>query len=303
MGKLVQPKVFLVGYTQIDLAGVRGYLQYTDQTEFNEDLDEAEMAGISGAECLCSMFAKMCYKSLVVGKNSNIKKTRSIRDNLEATHNAAHGSVFEHVGFNFVVTDCSRVFTHELVRHRVGTAFSQTSGRYCRLDTIDLVWDPILDPVKELFDDCTKTIEKTVYMAECKLGLRMPNPERPKAAYDTCLGWSVISPEKELLRWIPDPSFDFEKRKKITSAVRRIAPNGQSNEIAFTVNIRALRHLIQLRTARFAEWEIRNVFAQIYHLISARHPLIFYGAKTRIVDDLPEVYGMRLQPYELEIKE
>lgn len=217
----------------------------------------------------------------MVGKNANVTKVREIRKNLEATYDAAHGSVFEHVGFNFILTDCSRVFTHELVRHRVGTAFSQTSGRYCRLDSIDLVWDPILDPVKDLFLECVAGIEETVYKAECKLGLRKP----PTDLSD---------------HWVPDDSFNFDKRKKITSAIRRIAPNGQSNEIAFSLNIRALRHIIQLRTAPGAETEIRNVFGQIYHLIAARYPSIFYRAKTRIIDDNIQVYGMRTQPFEIE---
>ncbi len=97
-----------------------------------------------------------------------------------------------------------------------------------------------------------------------------------------------------------DNSFNFDKRKAITSAIRRIAPNGQANEIGMSVNIRALRHTVQLRTQRFAETEIRDIFGQVYNLTKARFPTIFYKAKERIVDDLIEVYGMRTQPYEIE---
>jgi len=306
MGSFVQPKVFLVGATGANVSGIIDYLKYTKQEEFLQDINTALDSGISYAEVLCSLFAKLCYKSLVVGKNANISKTREIKKNLEATYDAAHGSVFEHVGLNFLLTDVSRVLTHEAVRHRVGTAFSQTSGRYCRLDSIDLVWDPILDPVKELFDKCAKNIEDTVYLAECKLGLRKP-PERlsdniKSLVEHNPLWWKYHSengPAPEL-QWVPDNSFDFDKRKKITSAIRRIAPNGQSNEIAMSINIRALRHIVQLRTAPGAEWEIRNVFAQVYHLVAAQYPTIFYKAKTRMIDEQLQVYGMRLQPYEIE---
>lgn len=51
------------------------------------------------------------------------------------------GSVIEHHVTNWIFADVSRVFTHELVRHRVGTAFSQESLRYVRLNDLGL-WLP-----------------------------------------------------------------------------------------------------------------------------------------------------------------
>ena len=36
---------------------------------------------------------------------------------------------------------------------------------------------------------------------------------------------------------------DFARKKKLTSYLRRLLPNGQANEIFFSVNLRALRHL------------------------------------------------------------
>lgn len=300
MGKFVQPKVFLVGFTDMHYQGIIDYLKYTDQEEFLEDVREAKNAGISGGECLCSMFAKLCYKTLKLGKNANVKKIRSIDNNLKGTFDTSHGSVFEHANINFIVTDCSRVFTHELVRHRAGTAFSQTSGRYCRLDSIDLVLDPVLEPVKEVFARCMSDIERTVYVAECKLGLRKPPVIEGQSALSALITSdpTYLWPDPERI-WIPDDSFDFDKRKKITSAIRRIAPNGQSNEIGFTANLRALRHIVQLRTARFAEWEIRSVFSQVYNLTRAMFPLLWYGTKTRIVDDMIEVYGAKSNPYDI----
>lgn len=280
MGQLVRPKVFLVGATEVREEALREYLDYTGQTDFWPVYQQARDEGLSSGEALCSVYAKMCYKSLVVGKNANVKRVRDVQANLESCHDTGHGSVFEHCQLNFIVTNCSRVFTHEQVRHRVGWSYSQTSGRYCRLDKIDLVWDPILDPVKDLLEGHLADVEKVVWQAECKLGLRR---------YDE------VSQQ-----WIPDDSFDFDKRKKITSAIRRIAPNGQSNEIGMSCNIRALRQVVQVRTARFAEGEIRDVYAQVYHLVSAAFPTIFYGAKTRVVDGLPEVYGMKTQPFEIQ---
>ncbi len=95
---------------------------------------------------------------------------------------------------------------------------------------------------------------------------------------------------------------DFARKKKITSALRRIAPNGQSNEIGFTVNLRSLRHTLMLRTSRHAEWEIRLVFNQLYQLLKDKYPMIFYGAKEEMVEGLLEISGMKMQPYEVESK-
>lgn len=269
MGKFVTPKVYFVGYTEINEDGLYAYLKESGNGDFIETIEKARASGISSAEILCSTFAKLCYKSLTTGKNANISRVRDIEDNVKSTFDAGHGSVFEHVGFNFIISDCSRVFTHELVRHRIGTAFSQNSGRYIRLDSIDLVIDPILEPVQvELSDALLYLEEKYAQMSE-KLGLL-------------------------------SQGLSFSVKKKLTSALRRIAPNGQANEIGFSVNLRSLRHTLMLRTGRFSEWEIRLVFQAIYLLLKDKFPLIFHGAKEELVDGIIELSGMKTQPYERE---
>jgi thymidylate synthase (FAD) len=265
MGKLVTPKVFLVGYSVIDRQALIDYLHYTNNFDFVNSMDGARREGLSDGEVLCSMYAKLCYKSLTLGKNSNVTRIRDIQDNLKGTLDQGHGSVWEHCLLNFIITDCSRVFTHELVRHRAGTAFSQTSGRYVRGDTIDIVFDPILDPIKQEVEELQALIEEKYNLMVKKMGL--------------------------------DEMKDFDKKKKATSALRRLLPNGQSNEIGFSVNLRALRHTVQVRTSRQAEWEIREVFSQVYKLVKDKFPTIFYGAKEEIVNDMIEVSGMKTQPY------
>ena len=43
---------------------------------------------------------------------------------------SGHGSVLEHAQYSFLLYGVGRDFTHELVRHRTGVAFSQVSQRY-----------------------------------------------------------------------------------------------------------------------------------------------------------------------------
>ncbi len=267
MPKLVQPETFLLGYTTPDMEGLTKFLEATGRVDFLADFEDAVRSGIHPGEALCSMYAKLCYASIVPGQNANLRATRSIRQNLIATMDSAHGSVFEHLNLNFVTTRCSRVFTHELIRHRVGTAFSQTSGRYCRGETIEFVHDPILDLVKGDIQDLLEVIELRYCDMVKKMGMG-------------------------------DPRMDFDRKKKLTSALRRVLPNGQSNEMGFSANIRTLRHLLMLRTHRSAEWEIRVVFGDVFELVRHKFPMMFYDARTRVIDGTAEVYGMRIQPYE-----
>ncbi len=253
----VLPKVFMIGATEIDMVGIVDYLNYTNQHEFLTDINQAQSEGINNGEILCSMFAKICYASLTTEKNKNITKVRSIANNIISTIESKHGSVFEHCSINFIITDCSRVFTHELVRHRVGTAFSQTSGRYVRNDVIKLVIDPILEPVYREIEEHRVYTQNIYKEIEKKLGI--------------------------------DTMTDFDKKKKLTSAMRRILQNGQANEIGFSLNLRTLRLLTEMRTSRQAEWEIRLVFNQITQIIGDKYKLIMKDASFINVDNQNEI--------------
>lgn len=278
----VSPRTYLIGYTTLDRKQLRQYLLDTDQAEFLEAIHTADQANldaegyhppVSDAEILCSFYAKLCYRALTTRHNENISRVRDIPDNIVGTLKQGHGSVFEHVWLNFVTTGCSRVFTHELVRHRVGTAFSQTSGRYVRSDTLDMVLD---DPI-----------------------LKETGVDGHQSAYDVivAMAGNLEANYATLMEGIDWDALDFATKKKLTSALRRILPNGQANEIGWSANIRALRHLIQLRTSRHAEWEIRKVFHDVFHIVADRYPLLMDGAVIEEVDGLVEVTGMATQPY------
>ncbi len=273
--KLVQPKVFLLGATAVDEDALRDYLDYVQCQEFMESYQSAVYGGIHPGEALCSLYAKLCYKSLTAEGNDNISKVRDIEGNIQGCFNTGHGSVFEHCSLNFVITDCSRVFTHELVRHRVGSAFSQTSGRYVRSDVLSMVLE---DPL--------------ALNLQTKGGDRLLNVMKKWAQ-------RIEDSYNEVVAEFDWDAMKMVDKKKLTSYLRRNLPNGQANEIGVTLNIRSLRHLVQMRTGRHAEWEIRLVFGQIYELVKKKFPLLFYGAKEQYdTSGLVEVTGMKMQPYE-----
>lgn len=276
MARLVKPKTYLVGKTVPRIGGINSYLADTGQLDFGDDIEQyvvgtAERPYSAGyetpGEVLISMMAKLCYSSLVPGRNANLTKTRDIQSNVKATIEAGHGSVLEHISAVFITTNCSRVFTHELIRHRVGTAFSQTSGRYVRLDSVDFVCPPELEPhSRDVLDFLDRT--ENQYELLCKkVGIGLEG-------------------------------LKFEVKKRLTSALRRILPDGRANEIGWTANLRTIRHLLMLRTSRHAEWEIRYVFNQVWLLVKEEWPDVFEDARVEEVDGLLEITGMRTQPYE-----
>jgi thymidylate synthase (FAD) len=228
----------------MDLETIKKYLEHCNASVFINDIEEAKFSGLSDMEILSSIFAKLCYKSFCVGNNKNITKIRNISDNIKGCFDTKHGSVFEHVCFNFIISDCSRIFTHELVRHRVGTAFSQHSGRYIRDDLIRFVKDPDLEYSKIIEDQIVSAAEN-YDMLEEELNI------------DNCVS--------------------FDERKRLTSSIRRILPNGIANDIAFSVNVRELRHVLCMRTSRHAEWEMRFVFDKVYELIKDKYGLFLHG--------------------------
>lgn len=256
------PKTFLVGATAPDWVGLKAYLECTDQMSFYEEAREYYLEAHDPL-VLVSFYAKLCYKSLTEGKNANVTKIRGIEDNLKGVIASGHGSVFEHVWLNFVTTDCSRVFTHELVRHRVGTAFSQTSGRYVAIDDIDFVLPP-----------------------ELRLGGGTEKKYEVAAVIDE-LGDNIRIGCVKLRELLISPDMPFAEKKRITSAIRRLAPNGQTNEIGWSVNVRALRHLIELRTSQHAEWEIRHVFNEVASLILSKWPMMLSGGQYVVHSDDP----------------
>jgi len=155
---------------------------------------------------------------------------------------------------NFFFADVSRVFTHELVRHRVGTAMSQESLRFVRLDDLD--W---YAPLCIQEDDVAMTI------------------------YARTMG-ELSDLQIELAAHFDLDNKTFEEKKVFTSAMRRVAPIGLATNIGWSCNMRTLRHVIEMRTHPSAEEEIRCVFDQVAKMAVERWPNIFRDYSVKLVD-------------------
>jgi thymidylate synthase (FAD) len=235
------PSVHLVARPAIDLDGMRAYLEAVGGESWLEMRGESANPG----ELLVEFAGRACYRSWEPGLNPNVTRIRTDKDqyfaNLLASH---HGSVLEHANYSFAFHNVSRVFTHELVRHRAGSAFSQESLRYVRLTDIGFRVPDALEPIRDQVITLVEQLEEFQVSAAEQLGL-------------------------------DEDGLPFSVKKEITSALRRLAPIGLSTDIIWTANIRTLRHVIEMRTAEGAEEELRLVFDQVAQIARAEAPGLF----------------------------
>lgn len=56
---------------------------------------------------------------------------------------------------------------------------------------------------------------------------------------------------------------------------RFLLPNAAASKIVFTMNFRELRHFIQLRTAKGAQWEIRELAREMLRILKEKAPNAF----------------------------
>jgi thymidylate synthase (FAD) len=244
--RTVQPEVFLVARPQIDYEQVAAYLREVGGESWLERLDRGELA--SDGENLAEFAGKMCYRAWEPGLNANVRRVRTDhRKYLENILSSAHGSVLEHASFSFVLHNVSRVATHELVRHRPGTAVSQESMRFVRLVDLPFWFPEWARADEELMKRSTALLEQL----------------------------------EEFQRWmaghfgLDGEDMKFEEKKHKTSFMRRFAPDGVATGLVWTANIRTLRHTIEARTDTGAEEEIRLVFGMIGELMRKEAPALF----------------------------
>jgi len=242
----VTPEVYLVADTRPRYEALFSYLEEIgpEAQAWLQDIPSG------GPETLVEFAGRLCYKSWAPGLNPNVKKVRTDQEayfrNILLSR---HGSVIEHANFTFVFSNVSRVFTHEITRHRAGTAISQESLRFVRMKDGEIpFWLP--DWVRD-------------------------DPELKRECYET-----LLTLEKHQ-RWMSDrfgldePGVPFSEKKAKTSFMRRFLPEGVATHLTWTVNARELRHVVEVRTAAGAEEEIRMVLGMVAAIVTEKHPLLF----------------------------
>lgn len=232
--------------------GLQSYLDHVGVSDWSTDAP-------TDSERLCEVYGRLCYRSFEPGLNPNVTRVRKGNATyLGHVLEVGHGSVIEHPVLNFIFADVSRVFTHELVRHRAGTAISQESLRFVRLDRLSAYVPTHIKEDEKGLEIFGRTLEQLEAVQQ-----ELAN------AYE-------IEDEKK-----------FSRKKMLTSAFRRVAPEGLATTIGWSCNFRTLRHVIEMRTAPDAEEELRLVFGKVYELVKDRYTSLMSDYETEMADGLP----------------
>jgi thymidylate synthase (FAD) len=229
-----EPRVYLVGRQAVDAAAVERFL---DEHGHSWSTDTEV-----GAEVLAEMAGRLCYLSYGKGRRSN-------REFLGHLIEVGHGSVLEHCVWSFVITGVSRSFTHELVRHRAGWAYSQLSQRYVNESESPFVEPDVIADDPALHAVWTGAVEAA------------------RLAYDR-----LVAGLEERYASEPDGTL---RRKLARQAARSVLPNATETRIFVSANARALRHFIELRGAEAADIEIRKVALLVLELMQREAPALF----------------------------
>lgn len=284
---IFNPGLAMVGNTVFDNEGLEGAIMLSGMVEAAEtagtplfDLvgrvyESDDKRGGNGDD-IAEFAGRQCYRSWMKG-----------RPNAEYIHNVmqmGHGSVFEHAALVFQVTGVSRSLTHELIRHRVGTAYSQESQRYVDAKDINFVVPPLL----------ANAIEKKLgsrvegsYYGEDQLndipGVALFRRSCQRAIDDYIEFQPVLKAlcdEAHAVAKAGDVKVATSAQKRANEAARSLLPNATETRMLFTVNLRQMFHMLLLRGGEPADLEIRRFAVALLEASRSYAPNFFSHIET-----------------------
>lgn len=277
----VEPQVFLVGETKVVEEGLRAFLEHIGVPDWQSDAP-------TDSEKIIEVMGRLCYLSFEPGLNPNVTKIRE--HNQEYLGNilgVKHGSVVEHPVLNFIFADVSRVFTHELVRHRVGRAYDdrdelQDTGLY---EFITLGFKP------NLVEGTAVSQESLRFVRFENLGFWVPsvivqNPKALELWFEKTLIDEAYQLKLTEALGIPEMK-TFHEKKKATSAIRRVVGMGVATNVGWSANIRTTRWCLEARTHPGAEEELRLGFGKLGEIATKRYPHLFGDFTVTMEGGLP----------------
>lgn len=269
---VTEPKIYVIGRLRLDWDNLN---QYLDDCDRDWEIDVSP-DGTRDLELASEFAGRVCYDAFGQAqfRHSNEQYLTNILEQ-------RHGSVLEHASVMLLVTGVSRSLTHELIRHRVGVAYSQRSQRYVSETEAGYVVPP----------------EIVAAIAETKAGA-------DNEADDLFLRWTVAMQSAALAYETltelldqriaqADPSArKREKRIRTKQAARSVLPNAMETTLVFTANLRALRHICELRGGLGAEAEIRRFAVALTRVLQQEAPHIFADMEVAELED--GVEGVRV---------
>lgn len=179
---------------------------------------------------------RTCYKSEHLANEDSAEKF------VRAIIKRGHESVIEHEKITVRII-CDRGVSHEIVRHRIAS-YSQESTRYCNY-----------------YND--KFGKELTFIEPCFFNSESEEDKKNKEIWIKSM--KFIEDQYNML---------IENGAKPEQA-RSILPNSLKTEIVVTMNLRAWRDFLRLRTDKSAHPQIREISDMILSEFKAKLPIIF----------------------------
>ena len=170
-----------------------------------------------------------------------------------------HGSTLEHSSMTFRVK-MPLFIIMQVLRHRVGTSFNQSSRRYTEINENE-VYVPTYFRVQSK-NNKQASVEATI--EEISVFGTWPSVDM----------WNAAATKIYEDAW----RFAFNKYESLLSMgvsreqARGVLPVGQYGEFYFTLNLRSLFHFLELRLESHAQWEIQLMGKAMLELIEPKFP-------------------------------
>lgn len=249
--------VTLVGYT----VAMPGNMETATEDEYQVWAD-------GNAADLIEFAGRACYRSW----NRPNPATSTTPRYVQHLMDVGHLSVLEHGTVSLYITDVSRSFTHELVRHR-HLSFSQLSQRYVSIDKMEdegYITPPLFDDDAE-----AETILTGAWI-------------RAVADYR-----ALINRAEKLLAGHPAVGRGDVTlvRKQAREAARAVLPNMTPTAIVVTGNHRTWREFLQKRATIHADAEMCEVAVDVFGVLKLTEPILYQDAKIESIDGRPVLIG------------
>lgn len=234
-----RPLIIVIARPALDKDAIERFLQA-------QGMAWRQSAGTTDSENVVEVAGRMCYMSF--GRHQSRDNSAYISNLIQQ----GHESVLEHAAWTFLMSNVSRAFSHQFVRHRIGFSFSQLSQQYHDESDATFIEPDVVsaDPtLHQLWSEATKEFagayRRMLTEIERKLGKAPPGREGK------------------------------ESRRSMRSAARSVLPNATETKMAFSANARAIRHFLLLRGNIPGDEEMRVVSLQLLKIMKLEAPALF----------------------------
>lgn len=167
-----------------------------------------------------------------------------------------HSTVIEHSAVTFLIR-CSRIASHEIVRHRL-SSITQQSTRYCESGKDGSV--TFIRPLDRPEDDCGEYDDngEDFYTT-------LPRKDGAAPMWVAHAAYALAAYRGEL------------KSGRKREFARYLLPHHVEVWLAQTANFREWQHILRMRTQKLAAPEVRLIFGQVKEQLAAVSPVLVEG--------------------------